>query len=301
MPFPSPHSPHTGSLHFVTWPWLSILRIPCSQSLVFNMHPFAMLWPFLVSLLSLSGVADGLFFPAGDAPRGGNKRVPHGAVHQTPPRHASHGNLGSAWVHVAHEKLRMMNADLRGVQGRVATLETTEPTPSDIEDAREAEAASSTAPEMFTEIFTETDNKKSCAVILRDQQQQQQQKQDTKTDDAKLPQIFRMLAGGVNRALTPGSLSPANRMATGIFEPTASGDRKKIKAAARAGTIVRGGGGGGEGGSMPPSNKLPSTGLTNALEGFKNGLASGLAAACVKTVLQPFDTMKTVQQYSTAK
>lgn len=39
----------------------------------------------------------------------------------------------------------------------------------------------------------------------------------------------------------------------------------------------------------------------NAVEGLKNGLASGLAAACVKTVLQPFDTMKTVQQFSTTR
>lgn len=39
----------------------------------------------------------------------------------------------------------------------------------------------------------------------------------------------------------------------------------------------------------------------NAIEGLKNGLASGLAAACVKTVLQPFDTMKTVQQFSTTR
>jgi len=31
-------------------------------------------------------------------------------------------------------------------------------------------------------------------------------------------------------------------------------------------------------------------------DGFKNGLASGLAAAVVKTILQPFDTIKTVQQ-----
>lgn len=39
----------------------------------------------------------------------------------------------------------------------------------------------------------------------------------------------------------------------------------------------------------------------NAIEGLKNGLASGLAAACVKAVLQPFDTMKTVQQFSTSR
>lgn len=40
---------------------------------------------------------------------------------------------------------------------------------------------------------------------------------------------------------------------------------------------------------------------SNAVDGLKNGLASGLAAAVVKTILQPFDTMKTVQQFSTAR
>lgn len=39
----------------------------------------------------------------------------------------------------------------------------------------------------------------------------------------------------------------------------------------------------------------------NAVDGLKNGVASGLAAAVVKTVLQPFDTMKTVQQFSTTR
>jgi hypothetical protein len=33
-------------------------------------------------------------------------------------------------------------------------------------------------------------------------------------------------------------------------------------------------------------------------DGVKNGLASGFAAVCVKAVLQPFDTIKTVQQAS---
>lgn len=51
---------------------------------------------------------------------------------------------------------------------------------------------------------------------------------------------------------------------------------------------------GGAGSSSPPK-------FVNALEGVKNGFASGLAAACVKTVLQPFDTLKTVQQFSTAR
>ena len=34
------------------------------------------------------------------------------------------------------------------------------------------------------------------------------------------------------------------------------------------------------------------------LHGFKNGLASALSAACAKTVLQPIDAVKTMQQYS---
>lgn len=49
------------------------------------------------------------------------------------------------------------------------------------------------------------------------------------------------------------------------------------------------------GASTPPPHRA------NAVEGIKNGFASGLAAACVKTVLQPFDTMKTVQQFSTTR
>ena len=40
-----------------------------------------------------------------------------------------------------------------------------------------------------------------------------------------------------------------------------------------------------------PSRRLPRGPL----------LARGLAAVCVKTVLQPFDTIKTVQQFSTSK
>ena len=35
---------------------------------------------------------------------------------------------------------------------------------------------------------------------------------------------------------------------------------------------------------------------TAIIEGLKNTLASGLAAACSKTLLAPFDTIKTVQQ-----
>ncbi|CAM9348628.1 unnamed protein product [Ectocarpus sp. 12 AP-2014] len=63
--------------------------------------------------------------------------------------------------------------------------------------------------------------------------------------------------------------------------------------------LTRGGGGGAPAG--PPSPPQQGMRLKNAVEGLKNGLASGLAAACVKTVLQPFDTMKTVQQFSTTR
>lgn len=34
-----------------------------------------------------------------------------------------------------------------------------------------------------------------------------------------------------------------------------------------------------------------------AINGIKNSLASGLAAACSKTILAPFDTIKTMQQH----
>ena len=37
------------------------------------------------------------------------------------------------------------------------------------------------------------------------------------------------------------------------------------------------------------------------LAGLKNGCASGLATICCKTALQPFDTLKTLQQMSTAR
>lgn len=63
--------------------------------------------------------------------------------------------------------------------------------------------------------------------------------------------------------------------------------------------LTRGGGGGAP--APPPSPPQQGVRLKNAVEGLKNGLASGLAAACVKTVLQPFDTMKTVQQFSTTR
>ncbi|CAM9199283.1 unnamed protein product [Ectocarpus sp. 8 AP-2014] len=62
--------------------------------------------------------------------------------------------------------------------------------------------------------------------------------------------------------------------------------------------LTRGGGGAP---APPPAPPQQGMRLKNAVEGLKNGLASGLAAACVKTVLQPFDTMKTVQQFSTTR
>ena len=240
------------------------------------MRPFVMSRAFVVSVLFFSGTAYGGFFATSDVQR--SKRVPHGAVQSTS-RHVAGGHLSPAWLQNAHQKIDMGNADLRGAQDRDATLETTTPTPSAI-DARAEAAPSSTA--------VETDSKQ-CSALPRDQQ-----KRD-KNSDTKKVQRFRMLSGGLGRAFSPGSLSPADRMKTGTLEPVApENDNIKIKAAARAGAKMRGGG------SVPPG-KSPSQGLANALEGVRNGLASGLAAACVKTVLQPFDTIKTVQQFSTAK
>ena len=46
--------------------------------------------------------------------------------------------------------------------------------------------------------------------------------------------------------------------------------------------------------SSPSKAKSASTAIT---DGLKNTLASGLAAACSKTILAPFDTIKTVQQH----
>ncbi|CAM9371335.1 unnamed protein product [Hapterophycus canaliculatus] len=60
-------------------------------------------------------------------------------------------------------------------------------------------------------------------------------------------------------------------------------------------------GGGAAPTQLEPSSPDEGDKWKNAIEGLKNGLASGLAAACVKTALQPFDTMKTVQQYSTTR
>lgn len=37
---------------------------------------------------------------------------------------------------------------------------------------------------------------------------------------------------------------------------------------------------------------------TAAMEGLKNSISSGLASVCAKTLLQPFDTIKTVQQHA---
>ena len=50
--------------------------------------------------------------------------------------------------------------------------------------------------------------------------------------------------------------------------------------------------------SQQPNTATTSSSSSSALtEGLKNTLASGLAAACSKTILAPFDTLKTVQQH----
>ena len=51
------------------------------------------------------------------------------------------------------------------------------------------------------------------------------------------------------------------------------------------------------GGAKQTTTIATTTTKSSALaEGLKNTLASGLAAACSKTILAPFDTIKTVQQ-----
>ena len=49
---------------------------------------------------------------------------------------------------------------------------------------------------------------------------------------------------------------------------------------------------------MVKSKSMSRTHVTTsaAINGIKNSIASGLAAACAKTALAPFDTIKTVQQ-----
>lgn len=67
----------------------------------------------------------------------------------------------------------------------------------------------------------------------------------------------------------------------------------------RRAVLVRGAGTGGTVTAATITKSAPGQSARgNAIDGLKNGLASGLAAAVVKTALQPFDTMKTVQQYS---
>ncbi|KAL7540801.1 hypothetical protein ACHAXR_011138 [Thalassiosira sp. AJA248-18] len=48
--------------------------------------------------------------------------------------------------------------------------------------------------------------------------------------------------------------------------------------------------------STSPPSKTKTTTSSAVTKGLKNTLASGLAAACSKTILAPFDTIKTVQQ-----
>lgn len=56
--------------------------------------------------------------------------------------------------------------------------------------------------------------------------------------------------------------------------------------------VIRGGGQS-TSSTAPVKTSAKSSAVT---EGLKNTLASGLAAACSKTILAPFDTIKTVQQ-----
>jgi hypothetical protein len=47
-------------------------------------------------------------------------------------------------------------------------------------------------------------------------------------------------------------------------------------------------------------NPIPTKKSSAAINGIKNSIASGMAAGCAKTILAPFDTIKTVQQQATS-
>ncbi len=64
--------------------------------------------------------------------------------------------------------------------------------------------------------------------------------------------------------------------------------RRKARASSSSSLLLQARGGGGSGGG--------AGGWATVIEGLKNGCASGLAAACAKLLLQPFDTLKTIQQ-----
>lgn len=110
--------------------------------------------------------------------------------------------------------------------------------------------------------------------------------------------------GGQWRSLSSPleSLSSTSRQ-LGLRASSAVGALGLREGRQRPSTLLTRGGGGGAPQPARASSPPPQQGdrWKNAIEGLKNGLASGLAAACVKTVLQPFDTMKTVQQFSTTR
>lgn len=94
------------------------------------------------------------------------------------------------------------------------------------------------------------------------------------------------------------ALSAANRVrlrSSAMIDLEGGGEGWKTVGSAVKQVAVRGGA------TAFAEGQAEASSWANAVEGLKNGLASGLAAACVKTVLQPFDTMKTVQQFSTAR
>lgn len=77
--------------------------------------------------------------------------------------------------------------------------------------------------------------------------------------------------------------------AKGVYTAEAQSGRGRPAAAAAFEGLGRRRGGGGRGGDRSWWQAALSDGL-------RNGCASGMAAACAKLLLQPFDTVKTVQQ-----
>lgn len=87
-----------------------------------------------------------------------------------------------------------------------------------------------------------------------------------------------------------GALEELERLALkGIYKAGARAGVVRPSVAAAFQGLGRRRGGGGQGGDRSWWQAALSDGL-------RNGCASGLAAACAKLLLQPFDTVKTVQQ-----
>lgn len=101
--------------------------------------------------------------------------------------------------------------------------------------------------------------------------------------------LFRF--GGINRA-ADAAACPSNSKTIIDSVPRGGGGRRGAKASAAVSSTSTTT-------SMTTAKKSSSSSSSSkaVTEGLKNTLASGLAAACSKTILAPFDTIKTMQQH----